>query len=205
MKIAMPYQDGVLLEHFGRAKEFIIYNVSDLDPVTSEVIAPEDLSHAAVARVLKEHGVDVVLCGSIGEHARQAVEGEHMLVFSGITGAADDVLEDALDDVVNLATVSVGAMEQTTAKALRDAVKSGKASREELLALGKQVFDEVKAAISPQAQKVITDNLGSFDKYLTAVIEDAVLKVKQEDPYLTLSGELIKDAAPEDKAGAAAQ
>ena len=68
MKIAMPYQDGVLLEHFGRAKEFIIYNVSDLDPVTSEVIAPEDLSHAAVARVLKEHGVDVVLCGSIGEH-----------------------------------------------------------------------------------------------------------------------------------------
>lgn len=50
MKIAMPYQDGVLLEHFGRAKEFIIYNVSDLDPVTSEVIAPEDLSHAAVAR-----------------------------------------------------------------------------------------------------------------------------------------------------------
>ena len=69
MKIAMPYQDGVLLEHFGRAKEFIIYNVSDLDPVTSEVIAPEDLSHAAVARALKEHGVDVVLCGSIGEHA----------------------------------------------------------------------------------------------------------------------------------------
>ena len=93
MKIAMPYQDGVLLEHFGRAKEFIIYNVSDLDPVTSEVIAPEDLSHAAVARALKEHGVDVVLCGSIGEHARQAVEGEHMLVFSSITGAADDVLE----------------------------------------------------------------------------------------------------------------
>ena len=93
MKIAMPYQDGVLLEHFGRAKEFIIYNVSDLDPVTSEVIAPEDLSHAAVARTLKEHGVDVVLCGSIGEHARQTVEGEHMLVFSGITGAADDVLE----------------------------------------------------------------------------------------------------------------
>jgi|GEM_PF-605606 len=83
--------------------------------------------------------------------------------------AGRKVLEDALDDVVNLATVSVGAMEQTTAKALRDAVKSGKAKPEELAALGKQVFDEVKAAISPQAQKVITDNLGSFDKYLTAM------------------------------------
>ena len=96
--------------------------------------------------------------------------------------AGRKVLEDALDDVVNLATVSVGAMEQTTAKALRDAVKNGTASREELLALGKQVFDE---------QQVITDNLGSFDKYLTAVIEDAVLHIKNEDPYLTLSGELL--------------
>ena len=102
------------------------------------------------------------------------------------------VLDDALEDVANLATLSVGAMEQTTAKALRDAVKSGKAKPEELAALGKQVFDEVKAAISPQAQQVITDNLGSFDKYLTAVIEDAVLKVKQADPYITLSGELAE-------------
>lgn len=107
--------------------------------------------------------------------------------------AGRKVLEDALDDVVNLAAVSVGAMEQTTAKALRDAVKNGTASREELLALGKQVFDEVKAAIAPEAQQVITDNLGSFDKYLTAVIEDAVLNIKNKDPYLTLSGGLLDD------------
>ena len=112
--------------------------------------------------------------------------------------AGRKVLVDALDDVVNLATVSVGAMEQTTAKALRDAVKSGKASREELLALGKQVFDEVKAAIAPEAQQVITENLGSFDKYLTAVIEDAVLRIKNEDPYLTPSGELLDSVTIED-------
>ena len=43
------------------------------------------------------------------------------------------VLDDALEDVANLATLSVGAMEQTTAKALREAVKGGKASREELV------------------------------------------------------------------------
>ena len=49
----------------------------------------------------------------------------------------------------------------------------------------------MKEAISPEAQQVITDNLGSFDKYLTAVIEDAVLNIKNKDPYLTLSGELL--------------
>ena len=69
---------------------------------------------------------------------------------------------------------------------LREAVKGGKASREELVALGKQVFDEVKASIAPEAQRVITKNLGSFDEYLTKCIEAAVLKIKQNEPYITL-------------------
>lgn len=103
------------------------------------------------------------------------------------------LLENALADVESLATKSVGAMEQTTAKALRDAVKAGVASRDELLALGKQVFDDVKASVGPEAQKVITDNLGSFDKYLTKCIEDAVLQVKQNDPYITLPEGLLLD------------
>ena len=120
--------------------------------------------------------------------------------------SARKVLDNALADVENLATKSVGAMEQTTAKALRDAVKSGATNREDLLALGKQVFNEVKAAIAPEAQKVITDNLGSFDDYLTKCIEDAVLKVKQSDPFITLpEGVLLEgdtvteEAAPSSK------
>lgn len=105
---------------------------------------------------------------------------------------AREQLENAIDDVVNLAAISVNAMEQTTAQAIRDKVKEGKATREELLKLGQEVFQEVKAAIAPEAQRVITENLGSFDDYLTKCIEDAVLKVKRGDPYLTLSGELLK-------------
>lgn len=104
--------------------------------------------------------------------------------------AARKLLNNALDDVKNLATISVGAMEQTTAKALRDAVKSGSENRGELLILGKKVFWEVKSAITPQAQAVITKNLGSFDEYLGKCIEDAVRKVKQEDPYITLTSDL---------------
>lgn len=106
--------------------------------------------------------------------------------------AARELLENALDDVVNLATVSVNAMEQTTAQAVRDKVKEGKIDREELLELGHSVFQEVKDAIAPEAQRVITQNLGSFDAYLTKCIEDAVLKVKRSDPYLTLPGELLE-------------
>lgn len=95
-------------------------------------------------------------------------------------------LDTALDDVRQLAELSVGAMEQTTAKALRENVKNGTANREALLALSKTVFNEVKSAITPEAQAVITRTLGSFDDYLTKCIEDAVLKVKQNDPFAML-------------------
>lgn len=109
--------------------------------------------------------------------------------------AARKLLNDALDDVESLATVSVSAMEQTTAKALRDAVKAGTVDREELLKLGKEVFEDVKKSITPEAQRVITENLGSFDDYLIKCIEDAVRKVKQEDPYITLDRELLESGS----------
>lgn len=100
--------------------------------------------------------------------------------------AGRKLLENALSDVVGLAELSVGAMEQTTAKALREAVRNGTAKPEKLAALGMQVFNEVKTAIAPEAQRVITQNLGSFDTYLTKCIEDAVLRVKQKEPYAAL-------------------
>jgi type II secretory pathway pseudopilin PulG len=101
------------------------------------------------------------------------------------------LLNNALQDVEKLTVVTVSAIEQTTAKSLRELVKDGKASREELLALGKQAFDEVKAATLPDVQKVITDNLGNFDNYLTKLIENAVRRVKLEDSYITLPGEVL--------------
>ena len=120
--------------------------------------------------------------------------------------AGRKALEDAISDVERLATLSVGATEQTTAKALREAVKSGNASREELAALGRRVFEEVKGSIAPEAQRVITENLGSFDRYLTNCIEDAVLKVKQAGAGMTVpEGAILTGAELEAVLGAAAE
>ena len=87
-------------------------------------------------------------------------------------------LDNALDDVENLAVVTVGALEQTTAKALREAVKDGSVNRDELVSLSGKAFAEIKAKIGPEAQQVITKNLGSFDEYLSNLIEVKVLELK---------------------------
>lgn len=136
----------------------------------------------------------ITLAGAYGVYYIRAGASKLKAQTAQITDTASrKLLEDAVADVASLATLSVNAMEQTTARALRDAVKSGTKDREELLALSTQVFDEVKAAIAPEAQEVISANLGSFDAYLTKCIEDAVLKVKQADPFLTLPESMIVD------------
>lgn len=108
---------------------------------------------------------------------------------------ARQLLNNAVLDVANLVTLSVGAMEQTTAKALREAVKAGTKDRAELVALGRDVFNDVKKQIGPEAQRVITKNLDSFDSYLKKCIENEVLKVKQADPILLPESIVFDDSA----------
>ena len=103
------------------------------------------------------------------------------------------ILDTALTDVQQLAELSVSAAEQTTAKELREKVKTGLANRNELLELGVKVFSDVKAKVTPEAQRVITMNLGNFDDYLETCIEAAVLKVKQNDPYAYLTEAVLMD------------
>lgn len=90
------------------------------------------------------------------------------------------VLLSALNDVERLAYTTVTAIEQTTAGALREAVADGVADRDELLALGKKAVEEVKARITPQAQKIITENVGNFDAYIKDLIEAEVYRLKNQ-------------------------
>lgn len=88
------------------------------------------------------------------------------------------LFESALSDCERLALVTVGAIEQTTAKSLREAAKTDPSKREELVALSRKAFDEIKAAITPEAQQTITKNLGSFDAYVQKLIEEKVIELK---------------------------
>ena len=97
MKIAIPVENDILFEHFGKAKQFKIYTMNDLDPLTGETVAPKELGHEAVAQFLKAQGVDVILCGNVGEEARSAVQDAHMLIFSGASGSADEVVNAFLE------------------------------------------------------------------------------------------------------------
>ena len=99
MKIAIPCENGEVMQHFGHAKEFAIYAIEDIKPIEKETVTFDEVDHETVARGLKSRGVDLIICGEIGAGARSAVENAHMLLISGVTGEADeapDELEQAL-------------------------------------------------------------------------------------------------------------
>ena len=104
MKIAIPCENGEVMQHFGHAKEFAIYAIEDIKPIEKETVTFDEVDHETVARGLKSRGVDLIICGEIGAGARSAVENAHMLLISGVTGEADEAVDSFLEGRLELMT-----------------------------------------------------------------------------------------------------
>lgn len=73
MKIAVPYENGQVFQHFGHSAQFKIYNAENGQVLSSEVISTNGQGHGALVGFLVQHGADVVLCGGIGTGAQVAL------------------------------------------------------------------------------------------------------------------------------------
>ena len=86
MKIAVTYDNGTVFQHFGRTESFKVYEVEDEKIVSSEVIASNGVGHGALAGLLAEQAVDVLICGGIGGGAQAALLEAGVELCSGAQG-----------------------------------------------------------------------------------------------------------------------
>src|SRR5699024_1744224 len=93
MKIAVTYDDGNVFQHFGRTEFFKVYETEDGKVVSSEVISSNGVGHGALAGVLAEQSVDVLICGGIGEGAQAALKEAGVDLCAGAEGNTDQVVE----------------------------------------------------------------------------------------------------------------
>ncbi len=63
MKIAVTYENGKIFQHFGRTEFFKVYDVEDNKVISSEVIGSGGTGHGALAGLLADQAVDVLICG----------------------------------------------------------------------------------------------------------------------------------------------
>ena len=96
MKIAVTYDNGEVFQHFGRTESFKIYDVEDNKIISSEVISSNGTGHGALAGLLAEQGVNVLICGGIGGGAQTALTEAGIDLCAGAHGNVDEVVETYL-------------------------------------------------------------------------------------------------------------
>ena len=83
MKLAIPYEEGQIFQHFGKTPAFKIYD-----------IANGGQGHGALAGLLRALGIGAVVCGGIGPGAIDALSQQNILPLPGVTGSADQAAQD---------------------------------------------------------------------------------------------------------------
>ena len=96
MKIAVPYSDGQVFQHFGKSEQFKIYDTIDDEIISSEIVDTSGSGHSALADFLKEKGAGVLICGGIGVGAVTALQNVGIQILGGAEGEADKCVEEFL-------------------------------------------------------------------------------------------------------------
>lgn len=90
VRIAIPYDNGNVWQSFGRTQRFQIYDAEGGTVVLKTLVNTNGSGHGALADILKKIGVNVLVCGSLGDGARRALAEAGIALYDGVSGDADD-------------------------------------------------------------------------------------------------------------------
>lgn len=93
MRIAVTYENGNVFPHFGRTEYFKLYDVEEGKILTSAVISTNGQGHGALAGVLAENDIDVLICGGIGWGAQNALAMAGIELCAGAAGNTDAAVQ----------------------------------------------------------------------------------------------------------------
>ena len=93
MKIAVTYDNGNVFQHFGKTENFKVFEVEDNKVVSSEIIGSNGSGHGALAGLLADKSIDVLICGGIGGGAQQALANAGIELCAGASGDVDAAVE----------------------------------------------------------------------------------------------------------------
>ncbi len=93
MKIAVTYDNGNVFQHFGRTEQFKVYDVEDGKVISSQVIGNDGLGHGALAGLLENQEINVLICGGLGGGALNALTSAGIQVVAGASGNTDEAVD----------------------------------------------------------------------------------------------------------------
>ena len=97
MRVAIPYENDEIFMHFGKARQFKIYEIEDGEVKEMYFAEVEGSGHGALAGFLAEIGVDTVIAGGMGTGMHIALTGLGITVYTGISGVPDYAVMSLLE------------------------------------------------------------------------------------------------------------
>lgn len=97
MTIAVTYENGEIYQHFGHTSSFKLYETEGKEIVSERVIDTNGNGHGALATLLSEYEVEVLICGGIGGGAQVALAQAGIKLYGGVSGNADTAVRALLE------------------------------------------------------------------------------------------------------------
>ena len=101
MKIAVTYENGQVFQHFGHTEQFKVYEVENGQISDAKVVDTNGSGHGALAGMLQELEVEVLICGGIGAGAQQALAEAGIQLYGGVAGSTDDAVQAFLNETLS--------------------------------------------------------------------------------------------------------
>ena len=96
MKIAVTYENEQIFQHFGHTEQFKIYTVEQGKMISSEIVDAGGSGHGALAKLLADQNVAVLICGGIGGGAQMALASAGIRLYGGVRGSCDEAVHALL-------------------------------------------------------------------------------------------------------------
>lgn len=93
MKVAVTYENGSIFQHFGKTSQFKLYDVEGKEILSEVILDTNGTGHGALAGLLAEADVDVLICGGIGMGAQNALQNVGIRLYPGVSGEADEAVK----------------------------------------------------------------------------------------------------------------
>lgn len=93
MKIAVTCENDQVFQHFGHTPCFAVFEAEDGKIISDKRISSGDSGHGALASLLAEEKIDLLICGGIGGGAVNALAQANIMVVGGAEGNVREVAE----------------------------------------------------------------------------------------------------------------
>ena len=93
MKIAVTTEENRVFQHFGKCESFTIFQTENETITSKSILDAGGSGHSALAALLDENHVDVLICGGIGQGAKDALQAHGVKLVAGANGNVDAVVK----------------------------------------------------------------------------------------------------------------